>query len=115
MAGCAAMRTPLVVVCLVLGCASAPSQPQAPAAAAKEAAPAERGLDLSSIDRTVKPGDDFFRYAHGAWSNGGMLTEVTAKRASDLIQQAAQGASSAEAKKIGDTYASFMDEDAIEA
>jgi predicted metalloendopeptidase len=122
------MRTPLVVVCLVLGCASAPSQPQAPAAAAKEAAPAERGLDLSSIDRTVKPGDDFFRYANGgwiksteippdrsSWSNGGMLTEVTAKRVSDLIQQAAQGASSAEAKKIADTYASFMDEDAIEA
>ena len=44
-----------------------------------------------------------------------MLTEVTAKRVSDLIQEAAQGASSGEAKKIGDTYASFMDEEAIEA
>src|SRR5438105_9458768 len=120
------MPTRFVVLCLVLGCASAPPQP-APAAA-KEAAPAERGFDLSSIDRSVKPGDDFFRYANGgwiksteippdrsSWSNGGMLTEVTAKRVSDLIQEAAQGASSGEAKKIGDTYASFMDEDAIEA
>jgi putative endopeptidase len=123
------MRTPLVVLCVVFGCASAPSQPQAPASAgAKEAAPPEHGLDLSSIDRTVKPGDDFFRYANGgwiksteippdrsSWSNGGMLTELTAKRVSDLIQEAAQGASSGEAKKIGDTYASFMDEEAIEA
>jgi len=80
------------------------------------------------MDATVKPGDDFFRYANGnwiksteippdrsSWSNGAILTELTAKRTADLIQEAAKGASSAEAKKIGDIYASFMDEEAIEA
>ena len=25
------------------------------------------GLDLAGIDRSVRPGDDFFAYANGAW------------------------------------------------
>src|SRR5277367_6279782 len=25
------------------------------------------GVDLAGMDRTVKPGDDFFRYAGGTW------------------------------------------------
>src|SRR5580704_4712859 len=25
------------------------------------------GFDLAGMDRSVKPGDDFFRYANGAW------------------------------------------------
>jgi predicted metalloendopeptidase len=83
---------------------------------------------VSGIDPAVKPGDDFFRYANGrwiattqippdrsAWNNGAIVTELTAKRTADLIQEAAKGASSGDAKKIGDTYASFMDEQAIEA
>src|SRR5205085_3790102 len=111
----------------VFGCASASSQPVSPAAATQASSP-PHGIDLAGMDRTVKPGDDFFRYANGgwiksteippdrsSWSNGGILTELTAKRTSDLIQEAAKGASSGEAKKIGDTYSSFMDEEAIEA
>jgi putative endopeptidase len=118
-------RLPLILA-LVFGCASAP--PQTPAtAAAKEPTP-EHGLDLAGMDTTVKPGDDFFRYANGnwiksteippdrsSWSNGAILTELTAKRTADLIQEAAKGAPPGEAKKIGDIYASFMDEEAIEA
>ena len=120
-------RLLVVVVAFAFACASAPSQPP-PAARAKDASPPEHGLDLTAIDPSVKPGDDFFRYANGgwiksteipadrsSWSNGGILTELTAKRTSDLIQEAAKGASSGEAKKIGDTYSSFMDEEAIEA
>ena len=80
------------------------------------------------MDPSVKPADDFFRFANGRWfqtteippdrsnwSTGAMLTELTAKRTSDLIQEAAKGSASGEAKKIGDTYASFMDEEGIEA
>src|SRR5438105_6691489 len=119
----------LAVLATVLGCASAPSKPTGPAAADRSSASSpDHGLDVKGMDPAVKPGDNFFRFANGrwfqsteippdrsSWSNGAMLTELTAKRTSDLIQEAAKAASSGEAKKIGDTYASFMDEDAIEA
>ena len=115
------------ILAFVIACASTQSQ-STPAAAAKDTATTEHGLDVSGIDPAVKPGDDFFRYTNGnwlksteippdrsSWSNGALLSELTAKRTADLIQEAARGASSGEAKKIGDIYASFMDEDGIEA
>ena len=37
------------------------------------------GLDLAGIDRSVAPGDDFFRYANGTWLK---TTEIPADRAS---------------------------------
>src|SRR5438105_6096873 len=119
----------LAVLATVLACASAPSKPTGPAAADRSSAPSpDHGLDVKGMDPAVKPGDNFFRFANGrwfqsteippdrsSWSNGAMLTELTAKRTSDLIQEAAKAAASGEAKKIGDTYASFMDEEGIEA
>src|ERR1700730_15571067 len=36
-------------------------------AGAATPAPTLHGLDLAGIDRLVAPGDDFFRYANGAW------------------------------------------------
>ena len=57
------------------------------------------GLDLAAIDRSVAPGDDFFRYANGAWlaqteipadrssfGVGPASDELTRKRTVDLIQ-----------------------------
>src|SRR3954468_2930027 len=35
------------------------------------------GFDASGMDRSVKPGDDFFRYADGAWFD---RTEIPADR-----------------------------------
>ena len=123
------MHRRLAVLATVLGCASAPSKPTGPAAADRSSASSpDHGLDVKGMDPAVKPGDNFFRFANGrwlqsteippdrsSWSNGAMLTELTAKRTSDLIQEAAKAAASGEAKKIGDTYASFMDEEGIEA
>ncbi|MGN6392601.1 MAG: M13 family metallopeptidase [Gemmatimonadales bacterium] len=82
------------------------------------------------MDRSVKPGDSFFRYANGTWfqkteipadrssySAGTMLAEVTDRRVADLIQHAAQAAGPAgsDERKIGDYYTSFMDSSAIDA
>jgi predicted metalloendopeptidase len=82
------------------------------------------------MDRSVKPGDDFYRFANGAWlrtavvptgqpslSTGVMLTEKTGERVRNLIQQAAEARSAkgSAAQKVGDYYASFIDETAIEA
>ena len=88
------------------------------------------GIDLSGMDRSVKPGDDFFDYANGTWLKqteippdkssygaGGILLDLTDRRVADLIQDMAKGVATAgsEPKKIGDYYASFMDTIAIEA
>ncbi len=117
------------VAVLALDAALARS-PYARASAAGSQAPARGGIDLAGIDRSVVPGDDFFAYANGAWmksteippdrsswGSGSILTELTARRTADLIADAAKspGPAGSDARKIGDYYASFMDEAAIEA
>ena len=87
------------------------------------------GLDLAGMDRAVAPGDDFFAYANGTWSKeteippdrssygtGAIVSELTAKRTAELIQEAAaKAAPGTDGRKVGDYYASYMDEAAIEA
>jgi putative endopeptidase len=86
------------------------------------------GLDLDGMDRSVKPGDDFFAYANGgwmakteippdrsSWGIGGELTELTTARVNEIIQGAVKAAPGTEARKIGDYYASYLDEAKIES
>jgi putative endopeptidase len=87
------------------------------------------GLDVGGIDRTATPGDDFFRYADGAWlkatqippdrssyGTGAMLSELSTQRVADLLRDTAANPAPAasEARKVGDYYATFMDEEGIE-
>ncbi len=80
------------------------------------------------MDRSIRPGDDFYQYANGAWlakakipagqpgiDTRAILAERTSQRVRELIQEAASSPKSGSAKKVGDYYASFMDEDSIEA
>jgi putative endopeptidase len=91
---------------------------------------AGKGLDLAGMDQSVKPGDNFFYYANGTWikntpippdrssyGSGSILDELTSRRVSDLIQEAAKAEAPAGSnlRKIGDYYASFMDTTAIDA
>jgi predicted metalloendopeptidase len=107
--------------------------PQVAPAPTPTAAPAPEGasgIDLAGIDAAVKPGDDFFRYANGAWmkateipadrsswGTGAIVAERTARRVADLIAEAAKSEAPAgsDARKVGDYYATFMDEAGIEA
>ena len=81
------------------------------------------GLNLSSMDRTVAPGDDFFAYANGAWMDRDLmgararLADLTTERLASLIKAAAASKApvGSDLRKIGDCYTSFMDEKAIEA
>ncbi|MBV9316104.1 MAG: M13 family metallopeptidase [Gammaproteobacteria bacterium] len=87
-----------------------------------------RGLDFAGIDRSVAPGDDFFRFANGkwfatteippdrsSWGTGAELDELTVRRTDELIRAAdASAAPGSEARKIGDYYASYMDAAHIE-
>ena len=87
-------------------------------------------LDTAGMDRSIKPGDNFFGYANGAWlehteipadrssfGSSSILSELTSRRTVDLIQDAAKSnaPSGSETRKIGDYYRSFMDSTAIDA
>jgi predicted metalloendopeptidase len=109
---------------------SAEQETQAPVAPAKHAELGDFGLDMSSMDTSVKPGDDFYRYMNGKWldsfeipadkTNYGSFT-VLGDRSEKQVQEIIQDAAKANAtmgspeQKIGDLYASYMDEATIEA
>ena len=90
-------------------------------------APLRGGVDQGGMDRSVKPGDDFFAFANGtwvrttqippdraSWGANNELADQTDKQVADLIQSAGR-AKSAEARKVADYYAAYMDEAGIEA
>ena len=89
------------------------------------------GVDLSSMDKSVKPGDNFFRYVNGGWLK---TAEIPADRASagsfqDLqilseqrlrtivedLSKKPQSQMTDEERKLRDLYDTFVDTDAIEA
>ena len=88
------------------------------------------GFDLAGMDSQTKPGDDFFRYANGAWIDKTQIpsdkpayslrlamTDLTEQRLKDLLEAA--GAKSADnpstlEEKAGAFYRSFMDEARVE-
>ena len=82
------------------------------------------GFDAAGMDRNVAPGDSFYRYANGNWdrateipadrSNYGMfivLDDLSRSRTHTILEEAARTPGS----RIGDFYASFMDEAAVNA
>lgn len=89
-----------------------------------------RGISVADIDRTVRPGDDFYHYAIGTWFKS---TDIPADRGSvgalqvtydegqkrmvELIEEISKSNAPAgsEQRKIADLYKSFMDEAAIES
>jgi putative endopeptidase len=139
-------RTTLIlaaaVACACAACSLQPSDggstaasPSSAAKAATAADPAlastapDAGINLSYIDKSVKPGDNFFVYANGAWlktaeipadrsSTGAFydIFEITEKHTADLIKHAGAGnpAAGSNARKIADYYAAYMDTGAID-
>src|SRR5215469_2649799 len=88
------------------------------------------GLDLTAGDHKVKPGDDFFSYANGSWYDSftippdrssfgpfDRLDELSKERVRAIIEQAAaaHAAPGTPEQQIGDYYAAYMDQAAIEA
>lgn len=108
---------------------AAPVPASTPSSAAKPAAGTgptygAYGFDTAGMDLSVKPGDDFYRYANGTWAR---TTPIPADKSNygafnvldDLSQQRTrtilEAAQTDPASKIGAAYASFMDEAAVEA
>jgi putative endopeptidase len=109
---------------------AAPSKPAAPAPAASKPQLGTFGVDLTAMDKTVKPGDDFFKYVNGGWDKrtvipgdrsswGGfaILRDLSDQRTRAIIESVSKGQNEpgSAGQKVGDYFASFMDEAAIEA
>jgi putative endopeptidase len=65
-------RLPAIAISLTLltpaARAAEPASTTAPAAPTTAERYGKWGIDLSGMDRSVKPGDDFFRYVNGKWA-----------------------------------------------
>ncbi|HEX7030387.1 MAG TPA: M13 family metallopeptidase, partial [Gammaproteobacteria bacterium] len=94
------------------------------------AAPPVSGVHLDALDRNTRPQDDFYRFANGGWLDATEIPEIytgytvyhtvyedAEKVLRDIIEDAAAnpGAPGSEQRKVGDFFATWMDEAAIEA
>ena len=122
LAATAALAAILSAGAVVAQTAAAPAASASSGAA--RAAIGTWGFDPATRDLTTKPGDDFNRYASGAWldtaeipadrtswSNWDVLYDQTQDYLKAIIENAAANPSSSpEATKIGGLFNSFMDE-----
>jgi putative endopeptidase len=94
------------------------------------AAAPNHGLDPAGMDKSVKPGNDFYAYANGTWAKKtpippdrsvfgvfSVLDEKANERTAKLIQDAdkSKAAANSEERKIADFYTAFMDEKSLDA
>ena len=92
--------------------------------------PETHGIAVANMDRSVKPGDNFYLYCNGDWikrteippDRAGIgvfstLADLSDKRTAALIEEAAKsgGPAGSSSRKIADLYNSYMDEAGIEA
>jgi putative endopeptidase len=110
--------------------------PMAPAALPPTIAPQAHaqigafGLDLTARNLSVRPADDFYAFANGTWVSAftipadrsaygsfTKLSELSERRVREIIETAAQtpAPTGSNEQKVGDFYASFMDEVSIDA
>jgi putative endopeptidase len=100
-----------------------------PAASTASSTSAAHDIDRASIDTSVPPGDDFYRHANGNWLKNteipadlasygvfDILGEQSQQRNKGLLEAAASGSAAAgsDERKIGDYFATYLDEDTIE-
>jgi putative endopeptidase len=86
----------------------------------------EFGIDANALDLNVRPQDDFYRYIAGTWLKNTeipadkplygsftMLRDRSEQQVHDIITESAAAGDSEIGKKLGDLYASFMDEERV--
>jgi len=111
-------------------CASSAPKPTTPPPAPAPAPVLKSGLDLAGFDRSVRPQDDLYRFAGGAWlantpippdrSNYGsfiILDDQAQEEVKQLIVAASTQAvrpTGSDAQKVGDYYVAYMDTARIE-
>ncbi len=94
------------------------------------AAPATHGINVANMDKSVKPGDNFYLYCNGDWIKNtpmpadrarlsvfSALDDIANKNTAAIIEETAKNGASGDAskRKIADLYNSYMDEKTINA
>ncbi|MGH8496219.1 MAG: M13 family metallopeptidase [Gammaproteobacteria bacterium] len=107
-----------------------PTAETAAPSATAAAQPPVSGIDTGGFDTAIQPADDFHEYVNGGWLEstpipadrssygvGAVLVEQAEAHQRAILEEAGAGAGEpgSEQRKIGDFYASFMDEKAVEA
>jgi putative endopeptidase len=109
---------------------------QTPVVSASAQHPAQRpalrsGIDFQYVDRSARPQDDAYQYLNGQWLRTFQLppdkgavgsftaiedaTEEQLRSIVESLDQASSSDGDADAKKLADLYASFMNEEQLEA
>src|SRR5262245_25951171 len=89
------------------------------------------GIDVSGMDRSARPQDDFYRFVNGAWDDKTaippdksrygsftMLADESEIALKEILEQAVMEKNApqgSERQKVGDLYRSFIDTERIEA
>ena len=113
---------------LLAGCSKPVDTGQVPSATPK-AAYGGFGVDVATMDLSVKPGDDFFKYVNGKWlasfkmpgdkPSYGSFDKLVDRSETDIhgvlddLAKTPQAAGSTP-QKVADLYVSWMDQDAVE-
>ena len=110
----------LAAAMLVAATATAQTSPVAPRQPVS-------GIDGSAVDPSVRPQDDLYAHVNGRWLKGAsfppdkayigvsdQMYDVTQQHLRTLVEDAQRRSGDAEAARIGDLYASFMDEAMVE-
>jgi putative endopeptidase len=107
----------------------ATSAPTVATPTTQESSPAH-GVDVAAMDRSISPGADFYAYANGAWLRSAeipadrsatgpfvQIDERLENRMRAILEECASSGAKAgtPSQRVGDYYASFLDEGAIEA
>jgi putative endopeptidase len=115
-----------LIAAAVLTALAACGQQENNEAVVEAAAPVElvSGIDIDAMDKSVRPGDDFFMFMNGAWieeteipadksSYGGftVLRDESTENVKAIIEESATGdfAKGSDEQKVGDLYKSYMD------
>jgi endothelin-converting enzyme/putative endopeptidase len=124
------MRLILLTGILAASLLAACGKQAEPTAVAAKPAYGSFGVDLTHMDRSIRPGDDFYRYVNGKWldtaeippdkSYYGTVITVFEKTETDLrniVDELVAGkpAPGSVDQKVADIYASWMDQPSIEA
>jgi putative endopeptidase len=126
-----ARQVTVAVVVIFLACASIGILRAGQAPAGERLSSADHGVETTILDKTCKPCEDFYHYASGLWltqnpvpaayPSWGRFNELAERNREQLHQILEQAKSDAKAapgsteQKIGDFYASCMDETHIDA
>ncbi len=117
------MSKPTLIVTLSLFLVTCSKQPaNEPAKATKHTS----GIELANFDKSVRPQDDFYRYVVGSWLKTtkipadkadygafAKLADDSEMRLRGIVEESAgkvQKTPGSDEQKVGDLYASFMDE-----